>query len=384
MSFLVLGSVLAFGGLLAAFGVFDTDNDTDDSPPDPEETPHGGAGDDILSASEGAIEGWGGDDDITVSNDATGFGNKGDDTLRLNDAATGYGGDGNDRLAVRDDVAGPSAAFGDGGNDTLTSGITANDSLYGGAGNDALIGGNTYGGDGADTVGGLINLHGDGGDDVLSGYSSLFGGAGNDLIGAENYGGETDATGSAYGGAGNDTILADSNGGRSGDLAGGDGDDLISYQAGGDVFGGSGDDILIARSEFFNDAAASGAISLGEGADLLAMEAPLNRLPIAVPIAGYTPEIVSDFDSAQDQLAIIIPPGQQSAMDVTITANPAGGWTDIVIAALADPDFGGGPGAVAVQSFRLEGVTDLDAADILLFADAAAVAAGTSYSTLGA
>jgi len=165
----------------------------------------GGDGNDILYGAAGAdvLDGGQGDDRLYVD---------GDDT-------SASGGDGYDRLYVQG-AAGVSLAFGDieevvggSGNDTFDgSSGTANQIMYGRAGNDTLSGGagNDYlrGEDDNDIIsggGGADRLYGDGGDDTLAG------GAGADTLNA---------------GAGNDTIAGLSDGDT---IDGGAGEDWIDY-----------------------------------------------------------------------------------------------------------------------------------------------------------
>jgi Ca2+-binding RTX toxin-like protein len=138
---------------------------------------------------------------------------------------------------------------------TLNAGETDNDTLYGGAGNDFILGGLgddvLYGETGTDELqGGDGNdiLYGGEGDDRLFGQTGndvLYGGDGNDIIigftGNDEAkqtlnAGETDDD-KLYGGAGNDTLFS------------GLGNDYLDGGAGADFMeGGQGDDIYIVNS----------------------------------------------------------------------------------------------------------------------------------------
>lgn len=387
MNWLLAGSLLGLLGLSVSFGIFDGQTghstDDDDGSGPGQDVPHGTAGNDILSATEGAIEGWGGDDDITLSGVAVGYGNSGNDDIELRNEATGYGGKGDDRILIADDFGGANEAHGGAGNDTMTGLITTDDALFGGAGDDILRGGNTYGGDGDDDLTGLINVHGEEGDDTLTGFSQVFGGGGDDLINLRNSGGETNAVGSASGGEGNDTILAADSRDGAGQISGDGGDDLILFTDHSSVSGGAGDDVLIARGAFVNEPEDSGLIYLGEGNDLLAFNPIADVVPIEGPPDNHLPDIVHDFDPVADQLAIIYPQAHQGQLDVTISPDPDGAFTDVTIT-IPTPYLGPAyPAGTALQAFRLEGVANLSRADILLFSDTDAVLANTPYGTLG-
>lgn len=132
----------------------------------------------------------GGDDDVALS--------PGNDTIYL--------GDGNDRI--------------------FPNTITGTYTIYGGSGDDQIVGGSN-----ADYLEG-----GDGNDDIngLGGIDKIFGGKGNDTI--------TNASGTVDGGEGNDTIRAAS---QDAALSGGAGDDLLVGADGNDtLLGGDGNDSL--------------------------------------------------------------------------------------------------------------------------------------------
>ena len=116
----------------------------------------GGAGNDSIdagSAGQDAVDGGSGDDTIVTHSAATVVGGAGNDLLTAKGGTlNGYGGAGNDTLTS---VAGNDELFGEGGNDVLSSGA-GDDLLDGGSGNDKLNGGDgsdvLIGGAGADTL----------------------------------------------------------------------------------------------------------------------------------------------------------------------------------------------------------------------------------------
>ncbi len=295
------------------------------------------------------------------------------DAIDIDDALSGTGTD---------------TLFGGGGNDTITgASFGANDVLYGGDGDDTLsLASAVYGGAGADTLSGSGEAYGDGGDDVLTG-SELYGGADDDLVTVRAGGGETLFSGSGYGGDGDDTITGFSVGGpgdTGADLYGGAGDDLILTNADSVVDAGAGADIVTVASQFINEPETFGRVALGAGADVLALAPARDDLPAEAPPDTYLPDVVSDFEPGVDQLAIVIAQDDLSDLTVTITSNVGAGYTDVVLTLPNPPDYPADAAGITLQSVRLTGVTDLDPADILLFADAAAVQAGTSYGALSA
>lgn len=220
----------------------------------------GGAGDDKIITGDGADSVFGGDGDDRLYTGAGADyaeGGAGDDRLAGDDGNdTLLGGDGNDRLqggAGRDDLDG-----GDG--DDRVSGGDGSDLIHGGLGNDDLDGGGgndtIYADDGQDSVsggagndeiyGGTGNSElagGGGADDIYagSGDSTLVGGDGNDNL----YGGMGDSV--FDGGKGNDHIelgLGDATvtGGSGNDeVILGDGDAQISLGLGNDTFSVAGE-----------------------------------------------------------------------------------------------------------------------------------------------
>jgi CSLREA domain-containing protein len=174
-----------------------------------------------------------------------------------------YGLDGNDTIVIDPRITQSAIMFGGNGNDTLVggsgndqlSGDSGNDSLFGGNGNDSLCGdaGNDflYGGNGNDTEFGEIgndHLYGDAGSDLLlggDGNDFVYGGVGNDQL---------------FGQAGNDQLYGDAGNDI---LVGGDGNDKLYGFAGRDIliggngsdqlYGGTADDILIGDSTTYDE-----------------------------------------------------------------------------------------------------------------------------------
>lgn len=175
-------------------------------------------------------------------------------------AGTATGGDGNDTLNGIEGVTGSkfndtlrsgagfesSILYGGAGNDVLI-GDAGFDSLKGGSGNDALTGGEGF--DSADysdaTSAVTVNLNtgtatGGAGNDTLSGIEDVIGSAFNDiLVGNIN----TSGGNNLYGGKGNDSLIAGDNSFNW--LEGGDGNDSLLGSNGNDtLIGGLGADIL--------------------------------------------------------------------------------------------------------------------------------------------
>jgi Ca2+-binding RTX toxin-like protein len=256
--------------------------------------------------------------------------------------------------------------FGYGGDDTLVASAGTN---YGGDGDDSLHSGidASYGGAGEDTITGLSG-HGGDGDDQIDTDGAAYGDAGNDLIHVQGSG--EGNPGSAYGGDGDDTVYgAHPAEGRS-FTDGGAGDDLIIGQSTNEmVSGGAGDDILILSTGL--PPVASDEISLGEGHDVLIADVASTAWtdPDA---ANYN---VTDFNPAEDQVAMILSPEDAANATITAIPDPSGDFTTISVTY---------PGSVGDGvTIRLEGAANFDPADLTFYADQAAAIAGTAYTPAG-
>jgi Ca2+-binding RTX toxin-like protein len=210
------------------------------------DTIYGGQGNDIIRSRGGSLL-YGDRGNDTISGDSSSTGIVGSSTAGGGD--TMYGGEGDDSLVANS--VGPSALFGNQGNDALVAGNRA-DTLYGGQGNDTLtssVGGLLYGDRGNDSISlsgtigaGATTVYGGDGDDAITGggRTLLFGNQGNDTITAG-------AADSVYGGSGADVLTASGsgafisgdlgndilrNGGANNTLAGGEGDDTITFDTG--------------------------------------------------------------------------------------------------------------------------------------------------------
>jgi Ca2+-binding RTX toxin-like protein len=152
-------------------------------------TVYGGLGADTITLGEGNDTGHGGDgDDVIYGGNGLDmlYGGLGNDTVRGGQGADLLsGGDGADTLAATDDGAYMPGDY-EGDLDTK------NDTLFGGAGNDALTadraGHTLYGGSGGDTL--HVNLV----NTLSGGVTVLDGGLGNDILRSQ---GQTQATGGA-------------------------------------------------------------------------------------------------------------------------------------------------------------------------------------------
>ena len=126
--------------------------------------------------------------------------------------------------------------------DDFIRGVTSADIIHGGEGDDTIEG--TYGGYEASAQN---QIFGGAGNDTLSGSGLLDGGIGDDFISGE---------GQLYGGDGNDTLVG------SGLLDGGNGNDIINGT--GKLYGGDGSDTLV-----LDDGASPSHLDGGEGNDVL-------------------------------------------------------------------------------------------------------------------
>ena len=236
-----------------------------------------------------------------------------------------WGGEGNDALLGQ---GGNDLLVGGAGDDALTGGDGA-DELYGGEGDDTLDGGadNDYlagdagvdtlsGGDGNDVMQageGDDTLDGGAGTDILFGESGadiLTGGEGNDTLyaGADND--------NLSGDAGDDSLLADAGndtlaGGDGIDtLAGGTGDDILDGGADNDtLYGDEGDDTLVGGAG--DDTLSGGAgndtyfIASGDGLDRITDGEGINVLSLGAGIDAATLTVEQFFgDDGTDILSI--------------------------------------------------------------------------------
>ena len=170
----ILGSLLMWGALLGAFGIFDGGTEVEPEPEPEDDLVVGTVDGDILQGSgTQQVQGWGGDDDITLTQQAWGFGGKGDDQIHSNNSNSAFGQAGNDTL----DGDRTKVLYGGGGDDDLM--VSSGGTGWGDAGDD-LLGGNpddlpSYekflrGGDGEDTIVGSTDdrfLEGGDGDDLI-------------------------------------------------------------------------------------------------------------------------------------------------------------------------------------------------------------------------
>jgi Ca2+-binding RTX toxin-like protein len=347
----------------------------------------GGGGDQLTTTFRGIGHGDGGNDTIYAGGEA--WGDDGDDRFQIelvtkttlsiyggagNDTMIGdgpitstlYGGAGNDLLTSSDLVI-----YGDDGNDTLSNGFEGSSTLFGGNGNDVLSGDDAYGGAGNDTISASFGTgYGDLGNDSIA-AKTYYGGAGDDVLRLDAFTGEgfsSDAE--AYGGDGNDTLFGfryatyDSGGVKV--ISGGAGDDVIHSVGGERVDAGAGNDTVIANSF---DLAENEGILLGDGADDLVMS-----LAPDLSLGDFGGEVlVKDFNPATDQLALIVTPSDLAGLKFTLTPNVTGNYIEIAFTKT---------GSTETLTYRFDGVTALSAANISIYANDAAVVLGQSYRTL--
>lgn len=408
---LILASIMVVGGLFAVDGIFDDNRHTDPDPPVDDTDVHGTTGNDTLTDDHRVIWGEDGDDLLTVSGTAVAHGGTGNDNISASDTCDAIGGSGNDTLTgcdgaqlfsgSGDDVVSAedyvhahggagndqmvshghatlygedgedrltiggefSVGFGGAGNDTLTNNAHF-DQLFGGDGNDYAQTSDGYrvsGDAGDDTLSGVSQLYGGEGDDSITGASSLGGGNGNDVIAAHGTGNAGYAL--AYGDAGDDTVIGHDSFESTSDFYGDDGNDLLQvYGLTSHSYGGAGDDTVISQagSHSRDDA----FVSLGSGQDLLAVEADGTGGPDILP--------VTDFNPAEDQLALILPPEDAANLTIVVTPDPGGSFTEIHLSKANDASFD--------ITIHLSGISDFDPADLTFFANQAAVTAGTPYT----
>lgn len=247
-----------------------------------------------------------GDEDDEVSADAD---NLAWFTEGGNDSLTGSSDDDYANLGSGDDDADMGA-----GNDIVEAGA-GNDSLSGGNGNDLGLGGE-----------GDDNFFGDLGNDSLggdAGNDTLVGGSGSDIL---------------VGGLGNDVISGFANGaGATGSMTGADGADQL--------FGGTGDDhLILGRGDI-----ATG----GTGADQFEMDIRWRD--------GAGGFVISDYEAGEDSLVLhyaqTLDPETSLPIAPTVTVQAsADGLSSLILV----------NGSVVAT---VEGVADLDPADIDLLAD---------------
>jgi len=410
MEMLILASIMMFGGAFA-FDVFGHSGDDSADPPD-DGNIHGTAADDSLSHDHGVIWGEAGDDSLAASGSAVARGGEGndsitatgtgeaqggcgDDTICGSDEAHVFSGDGDDVVTANGYVlahggagddqmlgTGPvtlygqdgddkitiggefSVGFGGAGNDTLTNNGHF-DQLFGGDGNDYVQTSDGYrvrGDAGDDTLFGAAHLYGGDGADSITGTTNLGGGDGNDIISAR--GSDDAGYALAYGDAGDDTLFGHDSASSTSDFYGDDGNDLlVVYGLTSHSHGDAGDDTVISLAGSQGHADAS--VSLGSGHDLLAVQA----LSTGDGVHEVLP--VTDFNPAEDQLAVILPPEDAADLTISVTTDPSGSFTEVHLRAAGDAGFD--------MTITLAGVSSFAAANIAFFADQAAVIAGTPY-----
>lgn len=229
------------------------------------------------SISESGSVGFGGASLSTISVDVV-FGNEGADTI-LGHSTNGaslfvFGGDGNDSIvggggAGTLGAGSQSVLRGDFGDDTIIAGAQAFSSILdGGEGNDSLRGNNQndliQGAGGDDTIQGL-----DGNDTIhdADGNDSIDAGGGNDTVDVSGNGQNT-----IFGGDGQDFIVTVFNGNANTIDGGNANDTVVSGFAADSILGGAGDDQLDAGggANTVSGGAGNDRLVAGSGNDILA------------------------------------------------------------------------------------------------------------------
>jgi len=187
------------------------------------------------TAKSDQIRGFDGVDTITtLAGSDLVYGNQGGDQITLSaggaaaDRVSVYGGQGDDNV-IGGGTVGTALVYGNLGNDSLAGGAQ-NDTLYGGQGNDSFTAGAgsnlVYGNLGIDSVTGAVGSK-----------DSVYGGQGDDVI---NYGALTTTGALIYGNLGNDVLTG---GGANDSIYGGQGVDSFVGGGGADILtGGLGAD----------------------------------------------------------------------------------------------------------------------------------------------
>ncbi|GHC52280.1 hypothetical protein GCM10007315_13530 [Gemmobacter tilapiae] len=304
------------------------------------------------------------------------FGAAAGDSIAAGDGADKvYGGAGNDTLLGffgSEGGDGKDSLFGGTGRDTLLGG-GADDSLVGGDGMDQLIGG-----DGNDRIfggAGLDAISGDDGNDQLYGGASIdniYGGDGNDRL----FGGSGPNT--LAGGDGADQIF----GGIEMDtLDGGSGNDRLFGGRGADYLeGGDNDDSLVGAtgSDTLNGGNGNDTIRSGAGMDYIQGGAGNDRFVFdAAPSFGNI-DIIDDFTIGQDLMMLdksfftaLTGSGALSAAQFRLGSSAADGTDRIIYDGTNgnlyyDPDGSGGKAAILIA--QLDSGLGLDGGDFRLIA----------------
>lgn len=263
------------------------------------------------------------------------------DVLMADGTATVNGGAGDDLVVAHDQAVGRGGI----GDDLLIA--TGEATAEGGTGNDVLAGVVRF-----DTETQGILLRGEEGDDRLNGGDTQYGGAGNDVLGN---------AGLMIGGEGDDIFRA------GGAVYGGSGDDQVFRSGGGPVDLGAGDDLLQVTTGSAPGNFGTLAATLGEGADRLVFDPSYHDV-----IAAQ----VSDFDPSEDVLGVIGSASELQNLTLTRSYDAQNDTTRLVLNTGLD-DIGS---EIFVNVAGQDAMTA--AITVQLYADAAAVQAGTPYRTL--